>query len=109
MRRNKKRNRPDCVTEDEVEKYTKIYIQARLKHNNYTIRSNRFFDKLIKTTKQYHLLLGDTGTGKSAFLLNGYFYFLLKILKKGYTIYYFTLRNSNTLEKVSTVKNKKTQ
>lgn len=107
-RKNKIVFRPECITEEEVNKYTNIYIQTRLIHNDKEIRCHKFINNLLKSSKQYHLILGDTGTGKSSFLLNNYFYFLLKIFKRGYSIYYFALRDPYVLNNILKIENKKT-
>lgn len=104
---NKKRYRPQCITEEEVEKYTKIFIQTRLKRDNEKMCNHKFVNKLIKTTNQYYFILGDTGTGKSSFLLNSYFYFIHKMFKHGYSIHFVSLRDSDALNGLIEIENKK--
>jgi len=107
MHKYKRLIRPECITEEEVEKYTKIYIQTRLSHDGNELRSYKFVNNLVKTSEQYHLVLGDTGTGKSTFLLNCYFYYSLKVFKGEYSIYYVSLRDPDVLNNVLKIENKK--
>lgn len=108
MRRAIVRYRPDCLAEEEVDRYIKIYVQGRFWFNGCEISSRDIVSKHILTSsKQYHIILGDTGTGKSAFLINSYFYLLTKLFKKGYSVLYATLRDPHALDKLTDVGNKK--
>ncbi len=104
---NKRLYRPECVTEEEIKKYTNIYIQTRLVYNNEMLYAYKFIDNLLKTSTQYYLVLGETGMGKSSFLLNCYFYFLLKIFKKGYSVYFLTMRDKSIFNKILEIDNKR--
>ena len=82
--------RPDCLEKKEVTKYTRLYIKTRLKANDIMFSSRKesynikkFIKKyLIKGDDQYHLIFGESGMGKTAFLINLYFIYNCKLLKK---------------------------
>ncbi len=99
--------RPDCLEKKEVTKYTRLYIKTRLKAN-YTMLSSRkesynikkFIKKyLIKGDDQYHLIFGESGTGKTAFLINLYFIYNCKLFKK-YDMYYVSLRSIEAIDQI---------
>lgn len=99
--------RPDCLEKKEVTKYTRLYIKTRLKANDIMFSSRKesynikkFIKKyLIKGDDQYHLIFGESGMGKTAFLINLYFIYNCKLLKK-YDMYYVSLRSIEAIDQI---------
>lgn len=99
--------RPDCLEKKEVTKYTRLYIKTRLKANDTMLSSRKksydvkkFIRKyLIKGDDQYHLIFGESGMGKTAFLINLYFIYNCKLFKK-YDMYYVSLRSIDAIDQI---------
>lgn len=99
--------RPDCLEKKEVTKYTRLYIKTRLKANDIMFSSRKesynikkFIKKyIIKGDDQYHLIFGESGMGKTAFLINLYFIYNCKLLKK-YDMYYVSLRSIEAIDQI---------
>lgn len=99
--------RPDCLEKKEVTKYTRLYIKTRLKANDIMLSSRKesynikkFIKKyLIKGDDQHHLIFGESGMGKTAFLINLYFIYNCKLFKK-YDMYYVSLRSIEAIDQI---------
>ena len=99
--------RPDCLEKKEVTKYTRLYIKTRLKANDTMLSSRResynikkFIKKyLIKGDDQHHLIFGESGMGKTAFLINLYFIYNCRLFKK-YDMYYVSLRSIEAIDQI---------
>ena len=99
--------RPIGLTEKEVKRYTKVYIKTRL--GNYsplssiafdTYSINDFIKKYIdKGEEQYHWVLGESGTGKTAFMINLYYLYNSKLFKK-YDVFYVSLRSKEAIKQI---------
>ena len=109
----KKYIRPDWLSEKEVRRYTKIYIKTRLqthdadrledKKSSYNI--NKFIKKhLINGYEQYHWVLGESGMGKTAFLINLYFFYNCRMFKK-YNVFFVSLRNNDAIDQIRKIAN----
>lgn len=105
---------PDCLEKKEVTKYTRLYIKTRLKANDSILISRKktynvkkFIKKyLIKGDDQYHLIFGESGMGKTAFLINLYFIYNCKLFKK-YDMHYLSLRSSEAIDQIKVLAEKK--
>lgn len=99
--------RPDCLEKKEVTKYAHLYIKTRLKANDTMLSSRKksynvkkFIRKyLIKGDDQYHLIFGESGMGKTAFLINLYFIYNCRLFKK-YDMYYVSLRSIEAIDQI---------
>lgn len=104
-----KTKRPLTVNEQLFEQYIYNFIKTRIAQltgKQYTF--NKFIRKiLIKGKKQYHLILGESGTGKTTFLLNLYYRYSCRVFKHNYYIEYFSLRTDGVLKKISEISNQK--
>lgn len=102
-------NRPEWLSEEEFYSHTHNYIKTRVKDikgNIYTF--NNFIKKnIIKERKQYHLILGETGTGKSTFIINLYTRFNFKIFRRGYATYCISLRMTDAIDRINKIENPK--
>ena len=74
-----KKIRPLSLSEEEFWNYTHYFVKSRLKKNRKIYGFNKFINQvLIKGRKQFILILGEAGTGKSTFLVNLYAIFKCK-------------------------------
>jgi hypothetical protein len=97
---------PECLSNNEIDRYTKIYIDARFKgeSNKETKTSNKSFLKnIIRSNIQYHIILGEAGMGKTALLLNLYYLVNSKINRK-YVAKYSSLRLTTWLEDIQKIR-----
>lgn len=101
--------RPLLLSEQEF--YNAIcnqYIKTRLKSEEgekYTFKS--FVKKIIiEEKKQYHVILGEAGVGKSLFLINLYYRYNRKFFR-GYHMEYIPLRSKNALQEIRKIKDSK--
>lgn len=109
----KKYVRPKCISEKEVKQYTKIYVKTRLSRyiNNLEDAKNsyhiyKFIRKyLVKGDDQYHWILGESGMGKTAFLINLYFFYNCKFIKR-YNMFFVSLRSSDAIEQIQNIASK---
>lgn len=102
-------DRPDWLSEEEFYKHTHNYIKTRVinsKGKNFSfkkfIKSN-----ILKNRKQYHLILGESGTGKSTFLLNLYAKLNCKTYAKGYKVNCISLRMSDAIFRIKNIEDPK--
>ena len=106
----KKHMRPSFLSEGEVDEYTKIYIKTRLTSTNPILtlirksyKISKFIRKhLIKENNQYHWILGESGMGKTAFLINLYFFYNCRVMKK-YKVFYVSLRDSDSINQIQDI------
>lgn len=91
-----KTKRPKLVSEDEFDEYIHNYVKTKvIFSNNKKITIDKFIRKvIIKGKKQYHIILGETGSGKSTFLVNLYYRFNCRLFRHNYKIEYFPLKKS---------------
>lgn len=101
--------RPDWLSEGEFYNHTHNYIKTRIVSSTGKKYSFKKFinNILIKNNKQYHLILGESGTGKSTFLINIYANFECRKFKKGYLIKCISLRMPNAIEQICKIENQK--
>lgn len=101
---------PDCLEMKEVNQYTKLYIKTRFTKTNdfsnkkdYTYNMKKFVHQFLdKGDDQYHWIFGESGTGKTAFLINMYFYYNCRVFKKN-TLYYISLRSASALDEIKAI------
>lgn len=102
-----KKIRPLSLSEEEFWNYTHYFVKSRLKKNRKIYGFNKFINQvLIKGRKQFILILGEAGTGKSTFLVNLYAIFKCKFFKRNYDIEYVPLKLSNSLDLIDAIENK---
>lgn len=100
--------RPVWLTEEESDFLVKYYVKTKVRDNNKTYTFDKFIKKvLVKSKKQYHLVLGESGSGKSSFLVNLYYRYQCRLFKRGYQINYLPLRLPNILEEIAKIDEKK--
>lgn len=101
--------RPDWLSEEEFYNHTHNYIKTRvvsLKGDKFSFRgfTNRV---LVKSKKQYHLILGESGSGKSTFLINLYARFECRKFKRGYLIKCISLKMPDAIDQICKIENQK--
>lgn len=98
-----KKIRPLSLSEEEFWNYTHYFVKSRLKKNRKIYGFNKFINQvLIKGRKQFILILGEAGTGKSTFLVNLYAIFLFKLDIENPIIRINTaFKGCSSLEKIS--------
>ena len=68
----------------------------------------KFINKvIINGKKQYHFVLGESGTGKSSFLINLCYRYDSKMFRHNYNIKYMSLKFSDVIDKIDKIDNKK--
>lgn len=101
-------SRPQEISEEEFYYHIHNYIKTRLKSDEgkkYTF--DRFIKNIIKKgKKQYHIILGEAGTGKSTFLINLY-YRCSRKLKKRYCTVYISLKSKKALQQIVKIEEQK--
>lgn len=101
--------RPEWISEKEFYNHTHNYIKTRIVSSAGKKYSFKAFinNILIKSNKQYHLILGESGTGKSTFLINIYAKFDCRRFKKGYLIKCISLRMPDAIEQIRKIENQR--
>lgn len=101
-----KTKRPYWLSEEEFYFHTHNYVKTRLiTSQTEKLTFNKFITKIIvKSQKQFHLILGESGTGKSTFLINLYYRYNCRIFRHGYTLEYFPLKSPDTLQQIKQLK-----
>lgn len=109
LKRFSKLKRPDWLTEEEIEFLVKYYVKTKVNDvDNRRLNFNQFIKKIIlKSKKQYHIILGESGSGKSSFLVNLYYRYQCRIFQHDYKIKYISLRLPNAIEEILKIENKK--
>lgn len=107
LKKYKKTKRPLYINEEMFEQCIDNYVKTRVSQpSGEKYNFDKFVKKvLIKGKKQYHLILGESGTGKSTFLLNLYYRYMCKIFRHDYYIEYFPLGKDGILDEISKIKN----
>lgn len=107
LKKYKKTKRPIYINEEMFEQCINNYVKTQVAQpSGKKYNFDKFVKKvLIKGKKQYHLILGEAGTGKSTFLLNLYYRYRCKIFTHDYYIEYFPLRKEGVLDEISKIKN----
>lgn len=97
--------RPRLLSEEEFYNACNQYIKTRLKSETGKRYVFKQFEKkiLIRGKKQYHIVLGETGTGKSTFLINLYYRYNCKFFRRGYRAEYIPLRSKNALQEIKKI------
>lgn len=92
--------------------YTDSYVFARFSLSPDAKKKYGFrhFAKryIMDSSPQFHFVLGDSGAGKSAFLINLYVYLKTKAHMKEKQILYMTLRENDTLARIAQISNPQT-
>lgn len=92
--------RPKWLTEEEFSQYIHNYVKTKVifYDNKKRISIDKFIKHvIIKGKKQYHIVLGESGSGKSTFLVNLYYRFNCKLFRHNYKIEYIPLKKSENL------------
>lgn len=107
LKKFSKTKRPTWLSEHEFYYYTHNFIYTRLITNGHKISFNRFIkDCILKSKKQYHIVLGEAGTGKSTFLVNLYFRYNCKLFKHNYNIKFLPLKSKDIFNQIEQIENK---
>lgn len=97
-----KTKRPYWLSEEEFYYHTHNYIKTRVIDS---VASRLTFDKFVRKTinrgkKQYHIILGESGTGKSTFLINLYYRYNSKLFRH-YNLQYVPLKAPDAIEQIN--------
>ena len=102
MKKFAKTKRPYWLSEEEFYYHTHNYIKTRVIDSvGNRLTFGRFVRNTIKRSKkQYHIILGESGTGKSTFLINLYYRYNCKIFRN-YNLQYVPLKSPDAIEQIN--------
>lgn len=102
-------DRPDWLSEEEFYNHTHNYIKTRVIDSKGKKFSFKKFIKrnILKNRKQYHLILGESGTGKSTFLINLYAKLNCKTFAKSYKVNCISLRMPDVFFRIKNIEDPK--
>lgn len=102
-------DRPDWLSEEEFYNHTHNYIKTRVIDSKGKKFSFKKFIKrnILKNRKQYHLILGESGTGKSTFLINLYAKLNCKTFTKSYKVNCISLRMPDVFFRIKNIEEPK--